>query len=56
VSPSAPLPDPTPALSLRATSEAQLGEILDAWLGGVLSTDESDTRNVAHLQELDQNR
>jgi ribose 5-phosphate isomerase B len=44
------------ALSLRATSEAQLGEILDAWLGGVPSTDESDTRNVAHLQELDQNR
>jgi ribose 5-phosphate isomerase B len=41
------------ALSLRATSEAQLEEILDAWLDGAASTDESDTRNIAHLSELD---
>jgi ribose 5-phosphate isomerase B len=41
------------ALSLRATSEAQLEEILDAWLDGAASTDESDTRNIAHLGELD---
>ena len=41
------------ALSLRATSEAQLEEILDAWLGGVPSTDDSDTRNVAHVARLD---
>ena len=41
------------ALSLRATSEAQLEEILDAWLSGAPSTDESDTRNIAHIGELD---
>ena len=41
------------ALSLRATSEAQLSEILDAWLDGSVSTDESDTRNIAHIGELD---
>ena len=41
------------ALSLRATSEAQLEEILDAWLDGAASTDDSDTRNIAHLGELD---
>jgi len=41
------------ALSLRATSEAQLSEILDAWLDGAASTDESDTRNIAHIGELD---
>jgi len=41
------------ALSLRATSEAQLSEILDAWLDGAVSSDESDTRNIAHIGELD---
>ncbi len=41
------------ALSLRATSEAQLSEILDAWLDGAASADESDTRNIAHIGELD---
>jgi ribose 5-phosphate isomerase B len=41
------------ALSLRATSEAQLEEILDAWLGGAPSTDDSDTRNIAHVARLD---
>jgi ribose 5-phosphate isomerase B len=41
------------ALSLRTTSEAQLEEILDAWLDGSPSTEESDIRNIAHLGELD---
>ncbi|HEY2320218.1 MAG TPA: RpiB/LacA/LacB family sugar-phosphate isomerase [Solirubrobacteraceae bacterium] len=41
------------ALSLRTTSEAQLQEILDAWLSGAPSTDDSDARNIAHVAELD---
>jgi ribose 5-phosphate isomerase B len=41
------------ALSLRTTSEAELGEILDAWLDGPVSQDESDSRNVAHLAEIE---
>jgi ribose 5-phosphate isomerase B len=44
------------ALSLRTTSEAQLEEILDAWMSEAPSRDESDTRNVAHLGELDRAR
>ena len=44
------------ALSLLATSAAQLEEILDAWLSGVPSTDTSDTSNIAHIQELDAGR
>jgi ribose 5-phosphate isomerase B len=44
------------ALSLRATSEAQLEEILDAWLAGAPSAEESDTRNIAHVGELDAGR
>lgn len=44
------------ALSLRATSEAQLEEILDAWLAGVPSEDESDERNIAHVGEIDRRR
>jgi ribose 5-phosphate isomerase B len=44
------------ALSLRATSEAQLGEILDAWLSGARSTDADDERNIAHIGELDAGR
>jgi ribose 5-phosphate isomerase B len=40
------------ALSLRLTSSAQLGEILDAWLAGTPSADESDRANVAHLDEI----
>src|ERR671939_1135458 len=36
------------ALSLRATSEAQLGEILDAWLKAEPSTDDDDRANIAH--------
>jgi ribose 5-phosphate isomerase B len=41
------------ALSLRATSEAQLAEILDAWLSEVPSADVSDVRNIAHIGDLD---
>jgi len=41
------------ALSLRATSEAELGEILDAWFSAEPSADRSDRSNVEHLAELD---
>jgi ribose 5-phosphate isomerase B len=41
------------ALSLRATSHAELEEILDAWFGGAPSTDHSDVENVAHLVEIE---
>jgi len=41
------------ALSLRATSEAQLGEILDAWLAGEPSVDAEDVANVEHLAEIE---
>ncbi len=41
------------ALSLRLTSEAQLGEILDAWFAAAPSADPADAANVAHLGELD---
>jgi ribose 5-phosphate isomerase B len=41
------------AISLRATSEAELTEILDAWFGGEPSADTDDTANVAHLAEIE---
>jgi ribose 5-phosphate isomerase B len=41
------------ALSLRATSEAVLGEILDAWFAAAPSPDADDRANVAHLAEID---
>jgi ribose 5-phosphate isomerase B len=41
------------ALSLRATSEAKLTEILDAWFSAEPSGDEDDRSNVEHLAELD---
>jgi ribose 5-phosphate isomerase B len=41
------------ALSLRATSQAELGEILDAWFGGEPSTDADDRANVEHLSEIE---
>ena len=41
------------ALSLRTTSEAELGEILDAWFGGGASEDPSDAENIAHLGEIE---
>jgi ribose 5-phosphate isomerase B len=41
------------ALSLRVTSEAQLGEILDAWFAAGPSEDPEDAANVAHLAEIE---
>jgi ribose 5-phosphate isomerase B len=40
------------ALSLRATSEAQLAEILDAWLDGQPSGEADDRANVEHVEEI----
>jgi len=40
------------ALSLRATSEAQLAEILDAWFAAQPSDDAQDRANIAHVAEL----
>ena len=41
------------ALSLRATSEAELGEILDAWFGGEASPEAADAENVDHISEIE---
>src|SRR3954451_23456117 len=41
------------ALSLRTTSEAELGEILDAWFGAGPSADADDRANVEHLGEIE---
>ena len=41
------------ALSLRATSQAELGEILDAWFAAESSAEEDDRENVAHLREIE---
>ena len=43
----------TLALSLRATSEAELGEILDAWFGGRASGETDDAANVDHISEIE---
>jgi ribose 5-phosphate isomerase B len=43
------------ALSLRATSEAELAEILDAWFGGEPSPDADDATNVEHIGEIESN-
>jgi ribose 5-phosphate isomerase B len=40
------------ALSLRSTSEAELGEILDAWFEANPSDDAGDRANVEHLGEI----
>jgi ribose 5-phosphate isomerase B len=40
------------ALSLRGTSEAVLGEIIDAWLEGEPSDDADDVQNVRHVDEI----
>ncbi|MBA3302185.1 MAG: RpiB/LacA/LacB family sugar-phosphate isomerase [Thermoleophilaceae bacterium] len=40
------------ALSLRTTSEALLGEILDAWFGGEPSAEAGDAANIAHVDEI----
>jgi ribose 5-phosphate isomerase B len=42
------------ALSLRATSEAQLGEILDAWFAAERSEEQDDRANIAHLAEMEE--
>jgi ribose 5-phosphate isomerase B len=42
------------ALSLRATSQAELAEILDAWLAGEPSADAADRANVDHLARVEQ--
>ena len=41
------------ALSLRATSEAELREILDAWFASEASDEEDDRANVEHLREIE---
>jgi ribose 5-phosphate isomerase B len=41
------------ALSLRATSDAELAEILDAWFEGAASPDADDRANVEHLSEIE---
>lgn len=41
------------ALSLRTTSEAELGEILDAWFAGEVSVERSDRENVARLAAIE---
>jgi ribose 5-phosphate isomerase B len=40
------------ALSLRATSEAVLNEILDAWFAAAPSSDDDDRANVEHVAEI----
>jgi ribose 5-phosphate isomerase B len=40
------------ALSLRSTSEAELGEILDAWFAAAPSDDPADAANVAHVDAI----
>ena len=41
------------ALSLRRTSEAVLGEILDAWFEAQPSSDPDDVENIRHVGEID---
>jgi ribose 5-phosphate isomerase B len=41
------------ALSLRATSEPELREILDAWFAGARSEEPDDRANVAHLDAIE---
>jgi len=41
------------AISLRSTSEALLGEILDSWFEGRPSEDPEDQANIEHISELD---
>jgi ribose 5-phosphate isomerase B len=41
------------AMSLRKTSEAELGEILDAWFAGEPSAQDDDRANVDHLAEIE---
>jgi ribose 5-phosphate isomerase B len=40
------------ALSLRATSRAELAEILDAWFAAGASEDADDAANIAHVDAI----
>ncbi len=40
------------ALSLRGTSEAVLGEILDGWFEGTPSDEHDDVANIRHVDEI----
>jgi ribose 5-phosphate isomerase B len=40
------------ALSLRSTSQAELGEILDAWFAAEPSADADDVANVEHIRRI----
>jgi ribose 5-phosphate isomerase B len=44
------------ALSLRATSEAELAEILDAWFEGTPSDEPDDRANWEHVGEIESAR
>jgi ribose 5-phosphate isomerase B len=44
------------ALSLRATSEVELGEILDAWFAAAPSEEAEDRANVAHVGDMERGR
>ncbi|MDP9188661.1 MAG: RpiB/LacA/LacB family sugar-phosphate isomerase [Actinomycetota bacterium] len=44
------------AISLRATSEAELTEILDAWFAAGPSLEDDDRANVEHLREIEGGR
>jgi ribose 5-phosphate isomerase B len=41
------------ALSLRATSHAELEEILDAWFAAEPSGEQGDRANVSHLRDIE---
>ena len=41
------------AISLRSTSEAELGEILDAFLATAASDEAQDRANIEHLAEIE---
>jgi ribose 5-phosphate isomerase B len=41
------------ALSLRATSQAELEEILDAWFAAAPSPEADDRANIEHVAEID---
>jgi ribose 5-phosphate isomerase B len=41
------------ALSLRTTSSAELGEILDAWFVAAASDEDGDRANVEHVSEIE---
>jgi ribose 5-phosphate isomerase B len=43
----------TLALSLRATSAAELAEILDAWFAQDPSDEDGDRANIAHVAEIE---